>query len=59
MGFYHITGFLNISATSSSVACMAQVEITVVLSSSSPSSPDEVSVLSKQTLHNIFGSLIH
>ena len=58
MGFHYITGFLNISATSSSVACMSQVEISAV-SSSSLSPPGKVSVLSKQTLHNIFGSVIH
>ena len=52
----NITGFLNIQATSSSVPCMSQVEISAV---SSSSSPGKVYVLSKQTLHNIFGSLIH
>ena len=65
MGFYLITGFLNISTTSPSVACMSEVEISAVSSSlsssssSSSSSPGKVSVLSKQTLHNIFGSVIH
>ena len=60
MGLYHITAFLNISATSSSLACMSQVDISAVSSSSSPSPPPgKVSGLSKQTLHNIFGTLIH
>ena len=57
MGFSHIIGFLNISATASSVACMSPVDISAVSSSSSP--PGKVSALSKQTLHNISGSLIH
>ena len=50
MAFYHVTCFLNISATSSSVASISNVEISPVLSSSSPG---KLSVLSKQTLYNM------
>ena len=41
--------FLNISATSSSVASISNIEISPV--SSSSSSPGKLSVLSKQTLY--------
>ena len=47
----------SISATSSSVACMSQVEISAV--SSSSSSPGNVSVLSKQTLHYILKMFLY
>ena len=47
MAFYHVTCFLNISATSSSVASITNVEISPV--SSLSSLPGKQSVLSKQT----------
>ena len=48
MVFYHVTCFLNISATSSFVASISNVEISPV-SSSSLSPPGKLSVSSKQT----------
>ena len=62
MAFYHVTCFLNISATSSSVASISNVEISPVSSSSAAAAAaaaGRLSVLSKQTLYNTFCSLIH